>query len=114
MSRSDPDKPTSKKAISCPVETTLGIIGGRWKVLVLHELLGGVRRFNELDRKLPGISNRTLSRQLRELEADGVVHRKVYRQVPPKVEYRLTELGESLEPILLAMHDWGASYDARE
>lgn len=106
--------PNPKKTISCPVETTLGIIGGRWKVLVLHELLGGVRRFNELDRNLPGISNRTLSRQLRELEADGVVHRKVYREVPPKVEYRLSKLGQSLEPILRAMHDWGESYDGRE
>jgi len=105
--------PNSKKAISCPVETTLRIIGGRWKVLVLHELLGGVRRFNELDRKLPGISNRTLSRQLRELEADGVIHRKVYREVPPRVEYRLSRLGESLEPILLAMHEWGAKYEQR-
>lgn len=101
---------TNKKKVSCPVETTLRIIGGKWKVLVLHELLVGVHRFNELDRKLTGISNRTLTRQLRELEADGVVHRRVYREVPPRVEYRLTALGQSLEPILLAMGEWGDSY----
>ena len=100
----------NKKAISCPVETTLRIIGGKWKVLVLHELLDGMRRFNELDRRLSGISNRTLSRQLRQLEADGVIHRKVYREVPPRVEYRLTKLGESLEGVLLAMQEWGVTH----
>ncbi len=106
--------PNKKKAVSCPVETTLSIIGGRWKVLVLHELLDGVHRFGELDRKLTGISNRTLTRQLRELETDGVVHRKVYREVPPRVEYRLTALGKTLEPILLAMDEWGVRYGKRK
>jgi len=102
-----------KKAISCPVETTLRIIGGRWKVLVLHELLDGMHRFSELDRALPGISSRTLTRQLRELEAHGVIDRKVYREVPPRVEYRLTKLGKSLEGILLAMHEWGTKHQGR-
>ncbi len=114
----DPKAPTmsadKKKEVSCPVETTLRIVGGRWKVLVLHELLEGVHRFNELDRKLTGISNRTLTRQLRELEADGVIHRKVYREVPPKVEYSLSTLGKTLEPVLLAMHDWGVGYEQRQ
>lgn len=105
---------SKNKKVSCPVETTLRIVGGRWKVLVLHELLDGVHRFNELDRKLTGISNRTLTRQLRELEADGVIHRKVYREVPPRVEYRLTPLGKTLKPILLAMHEWGVGYDNRK
>lgn len=105
--------PSGKKAISCPVETTLRIIGGRWKVLVLHELMDGMHRFSELDRALPGISNRTLSRQLRELEAHGVIDRKVYREVPPRVEYRLTKLGKSLEGILLAMHEWGTKHQGR-
>ena len=104
---------SGKKAISCPVETTLRIIGGRWKVLVLHELMDGMHRFSELDRALPGISSRTLTRQLRELEAHGVINRKVYREVPPRVEYRLTKLGKSLEGILLAMHEWGTKHQGR-
>lgn len=100
----------SKKAVGCPVEHTLGVIGGRWKVMVIHELLGGTRRFNELHRALVGVTHRTLTKQLRELEAKRVVHRKVYRQVPPKVEYSLTPLGQSLEPVLLAMHDWAIKH----
>lgn len=100
----------SKKAVSCPVETTLAVIHGRWKVLVIHHLLEGTRRFGELHRLLPGVSHRTLTQQLRELESAGLVRRKVYRQVPPKVEYSLTTLGESLKPVLLAMHEWGETY----
>src|SRR5437660_6467681 len=99
-----------KKAVTCPVETTLAIIGGQWKVLILRELLGGTRRFNELNRALAGVTHRTLTQQLRELEAHRVIRRKVYRQVPPKVEYSLTPLGESLKPILEAMHQWGEKY----
>jgi DNA-binding HxlR family transcriptional regulator len=92
------------------VETTLAVIGGLWKVLVLRELLGGTKRFSELRRALTGVTHRTLTQQLRELEAHGVVRRKVYRQVPPKVEYSLTPLGESLKPVLDAMHRWGEGY----
>lgn len=99
-----------KKAVGCPVEATLGVIGGRWKVLALHHLLDGTKRFSELNRELDGISHRTLTKQLRELEAHGVVHRTVYREIPPKVEYSLTPLGKSLEPVLLAMHAWGEAF----
>jgi DNA-binding HxlR family transcriptional regulator len=100
----------TKKAVSCPVEITLALIGGRWKVLILRELLSGTKRFNQLHRALAGVTHRTLTQQLRELEAHRVLRRKVYRQVPPKVEYSLTPLGESLKPILDAMHEWGEAY----
>jgi len=96
-----------KKTVSCPVETTIAAIGGRWKVLVIHHLLEGKQRFGELTRLLGGVSARTLTRQLRELEECGIIDRTVHQQVPPKVEYSLTELGRELEPVLLAMHDWG-------
>jgi DNA-binding HxlR family transcriptional regulator len=99
-----------KKAVSCPVETTLAVIGGLWKVLILRELLGGTKRFNELHRALAGVTHRTLTQQLRELEAHRVIRRKVYRQVPPKVEYSLTPVGESLRPVLDAMDQWGERY----
>ncbi len=98
--------------LTCAVETTLDIIGGRWKVLILHELFQGVRRFNELHRALHGITQKMLTQQLRELQEHGIIHREVYLQVPPKVEYSLTDLGRSLEPILDAMHHWGVRYQA--
>jgi DNA-binding HxlR family transcriptional regulator len=103
-----------KKSVSCPVETTIAVIGGRWKVLVIHHLLERPRRFGELSRLLEGVSARTLTRQLRELEACGVIHREVYQQIPPMVEYSLTPSGKQLEPILLAMHAWGETYGVRE
>jgi len=96
-----------KKSVTCPVEITIEAIGGRWKVLVIHHLIEGEKRFGELTRLLGGISARTLTRQLRELEASGVVSRKVYEQIPPKVGYSLTSLGKELKPILFAMHEWG-------
>ncbi len=95
------------KAVRCPVETTLEIIGGRWKVLVLYYLTRGSLRFGELRRTLTGISARTLTKQLRELESDGVIDRRVHQQIPPKVEYSLTATGRKLEPVLSAMHRWG-------
>jgi len=101
----------SRKAVSCPVERTLDVIGGRWKVMVIHELLEGTRRFNELHRALVGVSHRTLTKQLRELEDRGIVRRKVFRQVPPKVEYSLTLLGQSLHPVLMAMHEWAVEHE---
>ncbi len=101
----------SKKEVGCPVETTLGAIGGQWKVKVLHHLLDGEKRFGELARLLKGISARTLTKQLRELESDGVIHREVHRQIPLKVEYSLTPLGMKLRPVLIAMHDWGIHLD---
>jgi DNA-binding HxlR family transcriptional regulator len=103
----------SKKAVSCPVESTLRVIGGRWKVLALHHLLEEVKRFNELHRLLVGVSPRTLAKQLRELERDGIVRRKVYPEIPPRVEYSVTPLGKSLEPVLLAMGEWGDAYAHR-
>jgi DNA-binding HxlR family transcriptional regulator len=96
----------SKKNVNCLVETTLAVIGGRWKVLVLQELLQGVKRFNELHRALSGITHKTLTQQLREMESHGIVSRKVHAQIPPKVEYSLTELGKTLKPVLTAMHTW--------
>jgi DNA-binding HxlR family transcriptional regulator len=104
---------TQKKTVHCPVETTIEAIGGRWKVLVIHHLLGGGKRFGELTRALGGVSARTLARQLRELEADGVIDRHVHQQIPPRVDYSLTPLGQRLKPVLLAMHDWGAAVEKR-
>ena len=103
----------SRKAVSCPVETTLRVIEGKWKVLVLHHLLKEVRRFNELHRLLVGVSPRTLAKQLRELERDGILRRKVYSEIPPRVEYSLTALGMSLEPVLHAMDAWGEVFAHR-
>ncbi|MCU0536457.1 MAG: helix-turn-helix transcriptional regulator [Hydrococcus sp. Prado102] len=94
----------------CSVEATLDVIGGRWKGVILFHLLDGTKRFNELQRLVKGCTQRMLTLQLRELERDGVVNRTVYLQVPPKVEYSLTEFGQSLEPILLLMREWGDRY----
>lgn len=104
-------KNTKKKTVGCPVETTLKVIGGRWKVLIIHFLLEDTKRFGELTRSLGGISARTLSKQLRELEDDGVVNRKDFGEIPPKVEYSLTLLGKSLEQVLLSMEAWGTSVE---
>lgn len=94
----------------CSVEATLDVIGGRWKGVILFHLLSGTKRFNELQRLVQGCTQRMLTLQLRELERDGVVQRTVYAEVPPKVEYSLTEFGRSLEPILLLMREWGDRY----
>src|SRR5437763_11742804 len=94
------------KQVSCLVETTLDVTGGRWKVLILQQLFAGVKRFNELRRALAGVTHKTLTQQLREMEAVGIVRRKVYAQIPPKVEYSLTPLGKTLRPVLTAMHNW--------
>ncbi|MGL5192460.1 MAG: winged helix-turn-helix transcriptional regulator [Chroococcales cyanobacterium] len=104
-------KSDSKKQVGCPVETTLAIIGGRWKVLILQELFSGVKRFGELHRALAGITQKMLTQQLRELERDGIINRMVYAQVPPKVEYSLTEFGMTLRPILETMHEWGVRFE---
>lgn len=100
----------STERANCPVERTLEVIGGRWKVLILRELFQGVRRFGQLHRALHGITQKMLTQQLREMEEDGIIHREVYLQVPPKVEYSLTPLGESLKPIIDAMHEWGVRH----
>lgn len=96
--------------LTCAVETTIRVIGGRWKVLILGELFDGVKRFGQLHRALTGITQKMLTQQLRELEQDAIIHREVYPQVPPKVEYSLTPLGKTLKPIIYAMHDWGLQY----
>ncbi|MCY8421791.1 transcriptional regulator HypR [Bacillus inaquosorum] len=93
----------------CPVEFTLDVIGGKWKGILFYHMIDGKKRFNEFRRICPSITQRMLSLQLRELEADGIVHREVYHQVPPKVEYSLTEFGRTLEPIVLQMKEWGES-----
>ena len=91
----------------CSVEATISLIDGKWKCVVLFHLLRGTARFNEIRRRVPGVTQRMLTNQLRELEADGLIVRKVYAQVPPKVEYSLSPLGRSLEPILVALKQWG-------
>jgi DNA-binding HxlR family transcriptional regulator len=91
----------------CSVEGTLNLIDGKWKIVILYKLLRGTLRFNEIRRLIPAVTQRMLTTQLRELEADGLVTRTVYAQVPPRVEYSLSELGRSLEPVLMAMKAWG-------
>lgn len=100
-----------ERTFRCPVEATLHVIGGKWKPLILFYLLAGTKRFNELRRLMPPqITPQMLTLQLRELEDDGIVHREVYAQVPPKVEYSLTDTGRSLEPLLQSMLQWGQNY----
>jgi len=94
----------------CPVEAVLDLIGGRWKGMVLYNLMEGPVRFNELRRRIPGATQRVLTRQLRELEKAGLVARLVTPSVPPRVDYELTELGRSLAPVIAALRDWGADY----
>ncbi len=95
------------KKTPCPVETSLNILGGKWKGVILYRLLPGKKRFNELRREINGITHRVLTLQLRELEADHIIKRTVYAEVPPKVEYELTEFGRTVEPIIRALYEWG-------
>lgn len=94
----------------CTVEVTLAVMGGTWKPIVLFHLLHGKKRFSELSRQIGAITQRMLTLQLRELEEDGIVVRTVHAEVPPRVDYELTELGRSLKPVLIAMRNWGAEY----
>lgn len=94
----------------CAVETALELIDGKWKGVILFHLMGGMLRFNEIRRRAPGATQRVLTKQLRELEADGLILRTVYAEVPPRVEYRLSPLGESLAPIIEALKAWGTAY----
>ena len=104
---------TTRELPACPVETTLTLISSKWKVLIVRDLLGGTKRFGELQRSVGNVSQKVLTAQLREMEEDGLVDRKVYPEVPPRVEYSLTELGRSLELVLSAMWNWGEEYRAR-
>jgi len=97
---------------ACPAETALELVSGRWKLMVIFWLLQGEHRFNALQRNLGGITHRTLARQLREMESDGLVERRDYREIPPRVDYRLTARGRSLQPILQAMEDWTVRHGA--
>lgn len=102
-----------KSLPACPVETTLTMIGDKWKVLILRDLMPGTKRFGELKKSIGSVSQKVLTAQLRDMEQNGLVHREVFAKVPPRVEYSLTELGRSLKPILDAMWNWGEEFKAR-
>ena len=104
---------TKEELPICPVATTVQIIGSKWKLLILRNLLQRPWRFNELKKNLDGISQKVLTDSLRSMEADGIVTRTVYAEVPPRVEYSLSETGETLRPIIKAMEDWGKEYKSR-
>ena len=104
------DSKTYDCAAGCPVEATLDLIDGKWKAVILYHLLGDTIRFNELGRRLSKITQRMLTRQLRELEMAGLIHREVYAEVPARVEYSLTRLGRSLEPVIRSLWSWGNTY----
>ena len=95
---------------ACPVEITMGLIGDKWKVLIVRDLLSGTKRFSQLLKSLDGISQKVLTNNLRDMEKNGLIHREVFAQVPPKVEYSLTDTGLSLKPILESMGKWGDNY----
>ena len=100
----------SKELPACPVETTLSLIGDKWKVLIVRDLLTGTKRFGELKKSIGTVSQKVLTAQLRDLEQNGLVHREVFAEVPPRVEYSLTSLGKTLKPVLDAMWNWGEGY----
>ena len=102
-----------KELPACPVETTLMLIGDKWKVLILRDLMDGTKRFGELKKSIGTVSQKVLTAQLRDMEERGLLTRKVYAEVPPRVEYTLTETGYSLKPVLDAMWAWGADYKAK-
>ena len=101
-----------KELPACPVETTLSLIGDKWKVLILRDLLPGTKRFGELKKSIGHVSQKVLTAQLRDMEQSRLVHREVFAEVPPRVEYSLTDLGRSLKPILDALWAWGEGYKA--
>jgi DNA-binding HxlR family transcriptional regulator len=102
-----------KELPACPVETTLSLIGDKWKVLILRDLIEGTKRFGELRKSIGSISQKMLTQQLRDMEEDGLVNRKIYAEVPPRVEYSLTEDGVSLKPILDSLWAWGEQYKCK-
>lgn len=104
------DITTKSPLPACPVETTLTLIGSKWKVLILRDLMPGTKRFGELKKSIGTVSQKVLTAQLRDMEQSGLVHRRVYAEVPPRVEYSLTALGKSLDPILQSLWTWGEEY----
>ena len=102
----------SKDLPKCPIETTLKMLGCKWKVLIIRELLTGTKRFGELKKAITGITQKVLTSKLREMEELGLVERKIYPQIPPKVEYTLTDIGYSLRPVLESLKDWGKTINA--
>lgn len=104
---------TKQELPECPVASTVQLIGNKWKLLIIRNLLMGAQRFTELKKGVPGISQKVLTDNLRSLESDGIVYREVFAEVPPKVIYSLTEIGQSLLPIINAMADWGENYKSR-
>ena len=106
------EQKTAKTLPACPVETTLSLIGDKWKVLILRDLMPGTKRFGELKKSIGNVSQKVLTAQLRDMESNGLVTRTVYPEVPPREEHSLTALGRSLKPILDAMWNWGESYKA--
>lgn len=105
---------TKKDLPACPVEITMGLIGEKWKVLIIRDLLTGTKRFGELRKSVTGITQKVLTNNLRQMEASGLIKRKVYAEVPPRVEYSLTETGLSLKPILDSMVTWGNAYREKQ
>ena len=103
---------TKDEMPACPVATTVQLIGSKWKLLIMRNLLTGTQRFGELKKSIPGISQKVMTDCLRAMEEDGIVNRKVFAEVPPRVEYSLSELGETMRPIIKAMETWGANYKA--
>lgn len=101
---------TKEELPFCPVATTVDLIGNKWKLLIMRELLKGTQRFNVIHRSIDGISQKVLTQNLRQMESDGLICRKVFAEVPPRVEYSLSNLGNSLRPIISAMSDWGTEY----
>lgn len=101
---------TKEEMPACPVATTVSLIGSKWKLLIMRNLLVRPWRFNELKKDLEGISQKVLTDSLRSMEADGIITRTVYPEVPPRVEYALSDLGESMRPIIKSMEEWGISY----
>ncbi len=108
------EKDVKNELPACPVETTLTLIGDKWKVLILRDLMPGTKRFGELKKSIGNVSQKVLTAQLRAMEENGFVHRQVYAEVPPRVEYSLTDLGRSLKPILDSMWAWGEGYQKQQ
>lgn len=108
------EKAVKNELPACPVEATLTLIGDKWKVLILRDLMPGTKRFGELKKSIGNVSQKVLTAQLRAMEENGLVHRQVYAEVPPRVEYSLTDLGRSLKPILDSMWAWGEGYQKQQ